>query len=150
MTRVRTMQQAEALRSEHQETTGAFMMPDITVGPRGNHSVSGTGMDGVEADYAELTRADKALAELHDQLVGQLRTATELSEPLRDGGGPVAAQMRRAFLDRADADGGVQAVLADYIEELTAVRMSIRETLQAYQQVDEQAAAALRVAGEGA
>ncbi|GLZ38331.1 hypothetical protein [Actinokineospora sp. NBRC 105648] len=150
MTRVRNMQQAEAMRHDRGRVEQvAVVLPEVTAAAPGDHRVTGTGMDGVEADYAALAAADRELAALYDDLVGQLRRAQELADPLQGGLGPVAAPMARAFLDRADTEGGVRAALVDYIEELYEVRMTIRDTLNAYRAVDQQAESDLRRAGEG-
>jgi hypothetical protein len=68
--------------------------------------------------------------------VDHLKAAQHLMGPLGDGGGPVTGPMRKAFLARADVDGGVQAALLDYLEEMVAVRVAILNTLSTYEGVD--------------
>lgn len=138
--RIDSLSEAQRLRSEHRVVDVAHVVPDIDARQAAQHSVTGTGMDGIEADFAELRSAEKRLADLSDELLDQLREAQELTGPLGDGGGPVTGPMRRAFGERADMEGGVQAALADYLEELLAVRGAILATLDTYGAVDDEAA----------
>jgi len=108
------------------------------------YGVVGTGMPGgIEADLDELRVAEQELARLQEGLMEHLRAANALTEPMQDGTGPVTTHMRRAFLDRADIDGGVQAALSDYLTELLVVRGNILDAIAGYQGVDEEAMAQL-------
>lgn len=134
--RIDSLTEAKRLAREHRMQDMAYLMPDIKVGGRPEHGVAGTGMDGIEVDLDELRQAERDLAALHDGLVTHLRDAVELAGPLGDGSSPVTGPMRKAFLDRADVEGGVQATLLDYITELISVRAAIIETLNAYDAAD--------------
>ncbi|OLF17383.1 hypothetical protein [Actinophytocola xanthii] len=141
--RVDSFSEAKELYREHRPRTVAYVAPDIRAGELPVHGVNGTNMDGIAADFDALVTAERELAQLHDDLFAQLREANSLSGPLGDGSSPVTGPMRKAFLDRADVDGGVQAALVDYIEELFDVRSAILQTLSTYQGVDGDAAARL-------
>lgn len=125
----------ERYREQRTEST-AYLVPDIRAGEASAHGSVGTGMDGIAVDPEALVRAERELAELHDDLLGQLRDAGTLAGPLGDGTSPVAAHLRRAFVNRADTEAGVRAALVDYLEELFAVRSAMLRTLEAYQGVD--------------
>ncbi|HEY0447742.1 hypothetical protein [Actinophytocola sp.] len=143
--RVDSFTEAKELYGEHKRPRhAAYVAPDITVGAAPQHGATGTGMDGIAADFDALVQAERELGDLHDELFTQLRAAAQLSEPLGDGTSPVTGPMRKAFLDRADMEGGVQAALADYIRELGDVRSAILQTLGTYQGVDGEAADRLR------
>jgi hypothetical protein len=114
------------------------------VGPRPIHAITGTGMNGVEVDLNHLSRVDRQLADLHDDLVAYKHEATVLTGPLRDGNSPIVGHMRRAFFERADLDGGLQGILDEYFNELIRVRVAIQATLQSYQALDGDAAARLQ------
>ncbi|MBM7770595.1 hypothetical protein JOD54_000799 [Actinokineospora baliensis] len=146
MTWVHNAREAEALRAERKLVGLVESVPDVVAGPRGDFTVTGGG-DVVEVDYAALERAERELAELHDDLIRQRDAAHELGDPLAAGAGPVAAAMSRSFLGRADTTDGVRAVLSHYIEELAEVRATIRASLVAYRSVDEHAETAIRHAG---
>ncbi len=137
--RIDSLTEAKRLAREHRVHDVAHFMPDIKVGDRPEHGVTGTGMDGIEVDFEELRQAERDLAALHDGLVTHLRDAVELAGPLGDGSSPVTGPMRKAFKDRADLEGGVQATLLDYIGELISVRAAILETLNAYDATDDDA-----------
>ncbi|GAB3433731.1 hypothetical protein [Actinophytocola sediminis] len=141
--RVDSFTEAKERYHEHRPQAVAYVSPDIRAGAAPTHSAAGTGMDGIAVDVDALVRAERELADLHDDLFAQLREAGTLTGPLGDGAGPVATHLRQAFLDRADLDGGVQAVLVDYLEELVTVRSAILATLGAYQGVDNDLAARL-------
>lgn len=138
--RVDSFTEAKELYRGHRPQSVAYFTPDIRAGAAPVHGAAGTNMDGIATDFDALVAAERELADLHDDLYDQLRAATALAGPLGDGSSPVTAHMRRAFLDRADIEGGVQAALVDYIEELFAVRSAILETLRTYQGVDGDAA----------
>ena len=120
----------------------------VHVGPKGDHTMTGVGMDGFELDPDAMRQASDELARHRARLEDYKTTAMRLADHLPDGGSPVAHEMRRAYLDRADTDNGVQAVLEDYIAELTEIQTAIQSTLQAYDNLDSNAAAAMRTAGE--
>ncbi|WP_018686573.1 hypothetical protein [Actinokineospora enzanensis] len=145
MTRVHDMRQAEALLAKRSPLELHRVDSNVQAGPRVDYGpLVGENAGAVEADYPALHAADERLARLQTQLEDRLRDAEHLAEPLRNGTGPVAGPMAQAFLDRADNDRGVRAVLRDYLAELGAVRASIGATLAAYQDVDEQAKAAVQ------
>lgn len=130
--RIDDLADAKRLRQEHRPEHVARVETDIVGLPVVDHGVGGVGMDGIEVDFATLQAAEQRLAGLHDELVGHLRVAADLAEPLGDGTSPVSRHMRRAFRTRADMEGGVQRALLDYLEELIAVRTAIVQTLQTY------------------
>ncbi|PPK64489.1 hypothetical protein V5P93_007061 [Actinokineospora auranticolor] len=147
MTRVRTMQQVEQLAKSRQVQDRAYVDSDVRADPQGDFRLTGTGMDGMEVDYAALSQAYSQLGDLHAELAKQRDLAAELEQPMGDGSGPVAARMAQAFGVRADAEGGVRAVLEKYLTELADVRESIRATLADYETVDNAAKDALNRAG---
>ena len=105
-------------------------------------------MSSFELDPDEMREARKRLGD-HLTLLTQYRNlAHDLAQPLHDGNNPVAKQMRKAYLDRADTEGGVQAVLDDYIAELTDIVTTIDATLSTYDALDGDRAAAVRRSGE--
>jgi hypothetical protein len=138
---------AKRLASEYDgkhRADGSAGVGHASLGPAPAYGVTGMGMPGgVEADLNELRVAEQELARLQEGLLEHLRAANALTEPMRDGTGPVTTHMRKAFLDRADLDGGVQAALTDYMEELLIVRGNILDAVAAYQGVDEDAVAQL-------
>lgn len=147
--RIEDVRDARGLREDFKKPKRHTNDVTVQVGPKAEHGMTGVGMDGFEFDPAEMHRALDDLARHRDALVAYQKKAAELAHELPDGGGPVARQMRRAYLDRADPDNGVQAVLRDYIEELDQIQGAIMMTLQAYRNLDANAAAAItRPAGE--
>lgn len=142
--RIDNLTEAKRLQREHREEDVAYFLPDVANFGNVQHGVTGVGMDGIEADFATLREAERDLAALHDDLVTHLRDAAELTGPLGDGTSPVAVPMRKAFLDRADLEGGVQTALLDYLEELISVRTAILQTLATYEGVETDTADRLR------
>lgn len=134
--RIDNLTEAKRLQREHREEDVAYFLPGVASFGNVQHGVAGVGMDGIEADFATLRQAERDLAGLHDDLVAHLRDAAELTGPLGDGSSPVTGPMRKAFLDRADLEGGVQTALLDYMEELIAVRTAILQTLATYEGVE--------------
>ncbi|MFC4858719.1 hypothetical protein [Actinophytocola glycyrrhizae] len=134
--RIDSLTEARRLRREHGEEDVAYFLPRVASFGDVRHGVTGVGMDGIEADFATLRQAERDLAALHDDLLAQLKDAAELTGPLGDGTSPVTRHMRKAFLDRADLDGGVQTALLDYMEELILVRTAIVATLGTYEGVE--------------
>lgn len=141
--RIDSLSEAKRLAREHRVEQVGHAMPDVRVGDRPVHGVTGTGMDGIDVDLDELRRAEQELAKLHEGLLEHLNEAIDLAGPLGDGTSPVTGPMRRAFRERADLEGGVQAALFDYIGELMSVRAAILATLDAYDAADEDAFALL-------
>ena len=142
--RIDNLTEAKHLRHEYREHDVAHVVPEITGVGGGEHRVDAVGMDGIQADFAALRQAESELARLHDELVSHLTEATDLTGPLGDGTSPVTGPMRAAFHSRADDEGGVQAALRQYISELMAVRIGIRDTLSTYEDADTDAASTLR------
>lgn len=101
-------------------------------------------MSSFELDPVEMRNARKQLADQLIMLQTYRNLAGELARPMRDGDNLVAEQMRKAYLDRADTDNGVQAVLNDYIAELTDILTTIDNTLSLYESLDEGAAELVR------
>jgi hypothetical protein len=94
----------------------------------------------------------KARNELESQLAALEKhrgQAEILAQPLQDGNNLVARQMRKAYLDRADTDNGVRAVLDDYINELRIVIASINATLDTYGAMDTDGAAIVARSQQG-
>jgi hypothetical protein len=142
--RIDNLTDAKRLRGEYREEMVAYFVPDTSALPNVQHGVTGTGMDGIQADFATLRQAERELAALHDDLLAHLKDAAELTGPLGDGTSPVTRAMRKAFLDRADMEGGVQTALLDYMEELIGVRMAILQTLATYEGVENETVGQLR------
>ena len=145
--RIQNEHDAREARHDHHKATRHTNNVNVHAGPNGDYGMTGVGMNGFELDPAAMNETLRKLGDLRSQLEQLRSTAQRLAEPLPDGGGLVAQQMRRAHHVRADADSGVQAVLADYIAELDSVEDTIRSTLEAYLGFDWRAAAELR-AGE--
>jgi hypothetical protein len=138
--RIDNVADAERLAKKYKPVPVKNVNPDDHVGPRQVYQVTATGMNGVQVDLGKLDATEKRLAALHEQLVRHLETATGLTGPLKDGSSPVTGPMRHAFLQRADAEGGVQKVLRDYLSELARVRVAILQTLATYEAMDSDAA----------
>jgi hypothetical protein len=134
--RIDNLTEAKRLQKEHKEQHVIEALPDVTSFGNLRHGVSGVGIDGIEADFDTLRQVESDLARLHDDLLAHLRDAAELTGPLGDGTSPVTGPMRKAFLDRADLEGGVQTTLLDYMEELIDVRFAIVQTLATYEGVE--------------
>jgi hypothetical protein len=138
--RIDNLTEAKRLQREHRQHDVAYFAPDVRMGAGVAHGVSGVGMDGIEVDLGALRQAERDLAGLHDGLVQHLKDAQDLTGPLGDGASPVTGPMRKAFLSRADMEGGVQTALLDYLEEMVAVRVAILNTLATYEGVDDDTA----------
>ena len=134
--RIDSLTEAKRLRKEHKEQHVIEAVTDVTSFGNLRHGVTGVGMDGIDADFDTLREVEGELARLHDDLLAHLKDAAELTGPLGDGTSPVAKPMRKAFLDRADLEGGVQTTLLDYMEELIEVRFAILQTLATYEGVE--------------
>jgi hypothetical protein len=141
--RIDDLTEAKQLRREYREQDVAYMVPDIDVVRAGPNGVTGTGMDGIEVDFAALRTAERDLAALRDELAGHLDEANELTGPLGDGTSPVTGPMRKAFHVRADDNGGVRGALRQYMGEIDAVRFAILKTLASYEGVESHTAGQL-------
>jgi hypothetical protein len=137
--RVDSFTEAKQLSAEHKQGRHHKVGPDIHAGHAQSHGAAGQNMDGISADFDQLLVLDGQLQTLRDELAGHQAKAVELAAPLEDGSSPVTAPMRKAFLQRADVEEGVQGSLAQYIEEIDAVRAAIANTLGTYQGVDGEA-----------
>jgi hypothetical protein len=93
-------------------------------------------MAGFQLDPAEMRSAFARLQQCRDQVQGYLAMAAGGIGEIGDGNSLVAIQMRKAYLDRADRDGGLQAVLEDYLGELDDVLDTMSTTLETYQATD--------------
>jgi hypothetical protein len=142
--RIDNLTEAKLLRREYQEHEVLEAVPEIAALGNVQHAVTGVGMDGIDADFATLRSAQQQLANLHDELYKSLTQAAELAGPLGDGTSPVTGPMRRAFRDRVDMEGGVQAALVQYLRELNAVQNAIVQTLGTYEGVETETVDRLR------
>jgi hypothetical protein len=146
--RVDSYTEAKELSAEHKVVRHRKTGPDIHAGQLPAHGVAGQNMDGISADYAQLSALNSKLREARDQLESYRVQAAELTGPMKDGTSPVTGPMRKAFFQRADVEEGVQGTLQDYIEELDSVTAAIENTLSTYWGVDGEAANRFnRVAG---
>ena len=102
-----------------------------------------------ELDPAAMSAAFKELDQHMRDLASYQAVAADLYRALPDGHSPIAPQMRKAYKDRADFDGGVQAVLQDYLDELADIRDSIAMSSATYSELDQGAAADVTAAGNG-
>ncbi|MGH3762388.1 hypothetical protein [Actinophytocola sp.] len=139
--RVDGFMEAKRLSEEHERVRPRRTGPDIHAGQQQLHGASGQNMDGIAANFDQLNFLNGQLQALRDELTGHLSTAGRLAEPLSDGTSPVTGPMRKAFLQRADAEEGVAGVLTQYLRELDAVKLAITSTLNTYRGVDGDAAA---------
>lgn len=104
-------------------------------------------MSTFEVDLGAMRKAFGELEDARAKLLGYQRQAADLanrSHHLPDGTSPIAPQMRKAYVDRSDLDGGLQDVLTDYLEELTDIQTMVQATLEAYQEADARSAADAR------
>jgi hypothetical protein len=137
--RIDSLTEAKHLADKYHEVRPQDVKTNGHVGAAPVHAVTGTGMDGMQAQLQLLADTEKSLAGLHSELVGQLRAATALTEDLKDGTGPIATKMRRSFVQLADNEGGVQSALSGYMLELFGVRDAILQTLASYRWSDDEA-----------
>ncbi len=138
--RVDSFSEAKELYQEHRwHRHGAHIGPDIHAGHLPVHGAGGLDMDGIAADFDQLSAADNQLLALRGELERQLAAAAELNAPLADGTSPVTGPMRKAFAQRTDLEEGVQGALYRYRAELDAVRDAIANTLATYRGVDGEA-----------
>ncbi|HEV2778422.1 MAG TPA: hypothetical protein VGX25_03385 [Actinophytocola sp.] len=146
--RIRSERDARDLTDEYRVRKPGKSNAKVRVGARPDHRMAGTGMDGFEFDPAAMARAQGKLEMLRNELAEHRRTAIELAEDLPDGSSPVARRMRQVFLQRADPETGVQAVLKDYLVELQEIQTAIDLTLKTYAAMDANATAVLRAADD--
>jgi hypothetical protein len=141
MTRERVDSRAEAedLKDEYHKVRPHKVKTNDHIGAAPVHGVTGTGMDGMEAQLDALVATEARLASIYEQLDVQRQRAAALTDDLKDGSGPIAAKMRQSFLQLADNEGGVQTALTGYAKELLGVRSAILNTLYSYRWVDEEA-----------
>jgi hypothetical protein len=148
--RVDSFTEAKELSAEHKRVRHGKTGPDIHAGDLQVHGASGQGMDGIAADYEQLVALNSRLMGLRDRLAAHQAEATELTGPLTDGSSPVTGPMRKAFLQRADVQEGVQGVLQRYLKEVEAVIGAVNSTLNTYRGVDGSAGSRFdRLANEG-
>ncbi|HKS45700.1 MAG TPA: hypothetical protein VJT49_11420 [Amycolatopsis sp.] len=133
------------LREKEPHQAGRVAKAGEVAAPAGAGSAELVGEDGgrIELDAAEIAAADAELARRSDELAELLAQARELEAPLRDGGGPVAGHLRKAFGVRGSADSGVQALLRDYLDELDALREAIRQARAGHEANEAETADAL-------
>ncbi|WP_158884622.1 hypothetical protein [Amycolatopsis anabasis] len=150
MERVRTIEQAKAL---HKKYAGEDGDPKHISGARDVAEPTGAGSAGVQAedkngidlDPEALAAAERKLGQHYFELAAYLEQAKRLEGHLQDGKSPVAKPMGHAFNIRAGVDeGGVQATLRAYLEELAALRESISQAGATHRTFDEDSAADLR------
>ncbi|MCE6994810.1 hypothetical protein LZG04_08330 [Saccharothrix sp. S26] len=147
--RVRGVEHAKQMREElREEQRGSrdVALPEVSAPTgAGAAGVMAEGGDRIELDLGSFGTAVADLERLHGVLTDLLaRAERELEQPLGDGKGPVARNMREAFgLRGGDVGGGVRAALRSYLAELTEVREALRQVSATQQAQDEQVAQAL-------
>lgn len=142
--RVRGVEDARRMREElrdEQRESGAVLVPEVA-GPTGAGAagVVAEGGDFIELDLASFAAAVSDLERLHGVLTELLaRADREMDQPLGDGKGPVALNMRRAFgLRGGDVGGGVRLALRSYVRELTLMRDALEQVGKTQRAQDEQ------------
>jgi hypothetical protein len=143
--RVRGVEDAERLREElrDERVVGTVAPPEVAAPTgAGTAEVVAEGGDLIELDLDAFTGAVGDLDRLHGVLSDLLERANrEAEEPLGDGKGPVALNMRRAFgLRGGDVGGGVRAALRSYLEELEGLRGALQQVGATHQAKDEESA----------
>ncbi|WP_053721682.1 hypothetical protein [Saccharothrix sp. NRRL B-16348] len=141
--RVRGVEDARRMREElRDERRGGAVAVPVVSGPTGAGAagVVAEGGDFIELDLASFTTAASDLERLHGVVTELLsRADREMEQPLGDGKGPVALNMRRAFgLRGGDVGGGVRTALRSYLRELTLLRDSLEQVAKTQQAQDEQ------------
>lgn len=142
----------EYRRQERESREGPMRQAAQVAGPSGAGAagVMGDDKDGIDLDPVEVAAAEKRLSELYAELAAYKTQAGELAEMLRDGRGPVAAHMRRAFGQRGGAGpGGLQAALQEYLTELARLREAIAQVGATHQASDDATAEAMHLGPEG-
>lgn len=118
-------------------------------GPADRLDLSATGSaDRMATDIVALEQArGQLLAQLFqlEELIRGVRD--DLGRGMTDGHGPIAANIRPMFRDRAHGPSGVVRALRNYHAELMDVIVVIDQTLDSYRQTD--ATAARRVSAAG-
>jgi hypothetical protein len=93
-------------------------------------------MSSFQVEIEAMQEAYKALVQHRAELEQQRARAAELTDSVPLSTAPrkdrVANKLHEIYRGRADADGGVQAVLDDYLDELDEIQNTIRTTLEAY------------------
>ncbi|MEU4767117.1 hypothetical protein AB0H12_28070 [Actinosynnema sp. NPDC023794] len=142
--RVRGVEDARRMREElrdEQRGSGAVAVP-VVAGPNGAGAagVVAEGGDFIELDLASFTTAVSDLERLHGVLTELLaRADREMDQPLGDGKGPVALNMRRAFgLRGGDVGGGVRTALRSYVRELALLRDALEQVGKTQRAQDDQ------------
>ncbi|MFJ6675605.1 hypothetical protein ACIQMJ_31255 [Actinosynnema sp. NPDC091369] len=147
--RVRGVEHAKQMREElREEVRGSrpVALPEVSApSGAGAAGVVAEGGDFIELDLDSFGRAVADLDRLHGVLSGLLRRAEqELEQPLGDGKGPVARNMREAFgLRGSDLGGGVRAALRSYLAELAALQEALQQVGKTQKVQDDYVAQAL-------
>lgn len=147
--RVRGVEDARRMREElRDERHGEAAVTPAVAAPTGAGAagVVAEGGDRIELDLDSFTRAVSDLDRLHAVLTELLaRSDREMDQPLGDGKGPVALNMRKAFGLRGDVvGGGVRAALRSYVKELTELREALHQVGETHRAEDEQVERMLR------
>ena len=147
--RVRGVEHAEQMREElrgQERGSRAVALPEVSAPTgAGAAGVVAEGGDRIELDLHSFGTAVADLERLHGVLTELLaRADREMDQPLGDGKGPVARNMREAFgLRGGDLGGGVRAALRSYLAELTEVRKALQQVSATQKAQDEQVEQAL-------
>src|ERR1041384_892000 len=107
-------------------------MAKLPRGPGGSERA----MDSFQVEVEAMREAYNALVQHRAALEQHRATAADLIDSVPKSTSPrkdrVADKLHEIYRDRADTNGGVQAVLDDYLEELDQIQNTIRTTLEAY------------------
>ncbi|WP_141982353.1 hypothetical protein [Saccharothrix saharensis] len=147
--RVRGVEHAKQMREELRDDergSRAVAVPEVSAPTgAGAAGVVAEGGDRIELDLDSFGRSVSDLDRLHGVLSGLLaRAEREMEQPLGDGKGPVARNMRAAFgLRGSDLGGGVRAALRSYLDELTGLRQALQQVGQTQKVQDDHIAQAL-------
>ncbi|PSL52956.1 hypothetical protein B0I31_11047 [Saccharothrix carnea] len=147
--RVRGVEHAKQMREELREDergSRAVAVPEVSAPTgAGAAGVVAEGGDRIELDLSSFGTAVADLDRLHGVLTELLtRAEREMDQPLGDGKGPVARNMRHAFgLRGSDLGGGVRAALRSYLSELTELREALQQVGATQQAQDHHIAEAL-------
>lgn len=147
--RVRGVEHARQMREElrdEQRGSGAVAVPVVSApSGAGAAGVVAEGGDRIELDLGSFSSAVADLDRLQGVLTELLaRAEREMEQPLGDGKGPVARNMREAFgLRGSDIGGGVRAALHSYLTELTELREALHEVGETQRVQDDQVAQAI-------
>lgn len=86
-------------------------------------------IDAMRAAYAKLVQHRAALEQHRATAATLTDSVPKSAAPRKDR---VADKLHEIYRDRADTNGGVQAVLDDYLQELDQIQNTIKTTLEAY------------------